>query len=80
MNAIASGLMMMVLLALGTFTAGAQIGAWRISLVGVVLGAAVPFIAFLERATLLVTLVGVALLAIFGFYYSHRHKSTSTAA
>jgi len=80
MNAIASGLMMMVLLALGTFTAGAQIGAWRISLVGALLGAAVPLIAYLERASLLVTLVSVALLAIVGFYLSHRRKPTSTAA
>ena len=80
MNAIASGLMMMVLLALGTFTAGAQIGAWRISLVGALLGMAVPFIAFLERATLLVTLVSVALLAVAGFYISHHRKATSTVA
>ncbi len=80
MNAMASGLMMMVLLALGTFTAGAQIGAWRIALIGVLLGAAVPFIAFLERATLLVTLVSIALLAIIGFYVSHHRKASSTVA
>jgi hypothetical protein len=80
MNANASALMMMVLLALGTFTAGAQIGAWRISLVGAVLGAAVPFLALLQRASLLVTLVSVALLAIAGFYISHHRKATSTIA
>jgi hypothetical protein len=80
MNANASALMMMVLLALGTFTAGAQIGAWRISLVGAVLGAAVPFLALLQRASLLVTLVSVALLAIVGFYLSHRRRPTSTTA
>jgi hypothetical protein len=80
MNANASGLMMMVLLALGTFTAGAQIGAWRIALVGAVLGAAVPFVAFIERSALLVTLVSVAVLAIVGFYVSHHRKAAATAA
>jgi len=73
MNANASALTMMILLALGTFTAGAQIGAWRIAAVGAVLGAAVPFVALLERATLLVTLASVALIGVVGFYLAHRH-------
>jgi hypothetical protein len=73
MNANASALMMMILLALGTFTAGAQIGAWRIAVVGAVLGLAVPFVALLERATLLVTLGGIALTGIVAFYLAHRH-------
>ncbi len=80
MNANASALMMMVLLALGAFTAGAQIGAWRISLVGALLGAAVPFLALLQRASLLITLVSVALLVVAGFYISHHRKVTSTVA
>ncbi len=74
MNADASGLMVMTIVALGTFTAGAQIGAWRICLVGALLALGVPFIAWLEQATLLLVLIGVALLAIAGFYFEHHRR------
>ena len=43
-------------------------------------GAAVPFISFLESASLLHTLVSIALLASVGFYISQRHKTRSAAA
>jgi hypothetical protein len=71
MDANATGLVMMTILALGTFTAGAQIGSWRIELVGAVLALAVPFVAWLERATLLVTLVSVAIVGFIAFYVAH---------
>jgi hypothetical protein len=74
MNAIAAGLMVMTLLALGTFTAGAQIGAWRICLVGAVLAMGVPFAAWLARATLLLLLAGILLSAFVAFAFAHhRH-------
>ena len=38
MNVDASALMVMTILALGTFTAGAQTSSWRICVVGAVLG------------------------------------------
>lgn len=72
MGVDAAGLMIMTLLALGTFTAGAQIGSWRICLVGAVLGIGVPFVAWLERATLLITLVGVAVVSLLAYFILHR--------
>lgn len=76
MNADATALMVLALLALGTFTAGIQTDCWRISLVGIVLGLAVPAAAWLEQSTLLLLLGAVALgaLAILLFsYYRGRH-------
>lgn len=72
MNVDAAGLVIMTLLALGTFTAGAQIGSWRISLVGAVLAISVPFVAWLERATLLITLVGFAIVTLVAYVILHR--------
>jgi hypothetical protein len=74
MDANAIGLMTMLVLALGTFTAGAQIGAWRIAIIGVILALAVPFVAWLERATLLVTLVGLSLVGLGAFFFAHHRQ------
>ena len=62
MNADASALAALTLLALGTFTAGVHIGAWRICLVGIILGVGVPAIAWLEQSALFL-LLAVAVLA-----------------
>jgi hypothetical protein len=65
---------------LGTFTAGAQIGAWRICVVGVVLGLGVPLVAWLQRAALLITLVGIVLVAVAAMFYLHRlHEAQKDA-
>ncbi|MCI0468415.1 MAG: hypothetical protein L0Y57_15665 [Beijerinckiaceae bacterium] len=64
MNADATALMVLTLLALGTFTAGIHVGSWRICMAGAVLALAVPAIAWLEEATLLLFLGGVVLVAI----------------
>ena len=79
MNADASALMVLTLLALGTFTAGAQLGAWRICAVGVVLALGVPFIAWLDRATLLITIVAVTLAVLATFIFVHRRQSGAQA-
>jgi hypothetical protein len=62
MNADASALAALTLLALGIFTAGVHIGAWRICLVGIILGVGVPAIAWLEQSALFL-LLAVAVLA-----------------
>jgi hypothetical protein len=64
MNADASALAALTLLALGTFTAGVHVGAWRICLVGIVLALGVPAIAWLEQSALILLLVAVALAAL----------------
>lgn len=67
MGSDVSALIVLTLLALGCFTAGVHTGAWRISLVGVVLGLGVPAIAWLEESTLLILLAAIVLAAIAAF-------------
>ena len=62
MNADARALAMLTLLALGTFTAGVHVAAWRICLVGVLLALSVPAIAWFEQRTLLLLLAAGAVL------------------
>ncbi|ALK10082.1 hypothetical protein [Blastochloris viridis] len=64
MNSDASALSVLTLLGLGTFLAGVHIGSWRICLVGVILGAGVPEIAWLEQSALFLLLVVVVLVGI----------------
>ena len=75
MNADASALVVLTLLALGTVTAGIRhAGGWRICLVGVILGLGVPAIAWLERSTLLLLLIAAVLVAIAVLYFMHRRR------
>jgi hypothetical protein len=69
MNADASALAALTLLALGTFTAGVHIAAWRICLVGIVLGVGVPAIAWLEQSALLILLAVIVLAALIAPFF-----------
>jgi hypothetical protein len=64
LSADASGLVILTLLALGTFVAGVHIQAWQICVLGVIMALAVPAIAWIERSALLLLLVFVALAAV----------------
>ena len=64
MNADASALAVLTLLALGTFTAGVHIASWRICLVGLIFAVGVPGIAWLEQSAFLLLLVALILIAI----------------
>jgi hypothetical protein len=64
MNADATSLAILTLLALGTFTAGVHILAWQICLVGVVMAAGVPASAWLERSALLLSIGALAVVGI----------------
>jgi hypothetical protein len=74
MSSDASALVLLTLLALGTFTAGVHVAAWRICLVGVVLAIAVPAIAWLEQATLLLLLIATVLVSIAVLYFMHHRR------
>lgn len=75
MSAPANALVVLVLLALGTFTAGVRHSAgWRVCLVGVVLGLGVPAIAWLTQSTLLLLLIATVFVAIAALYFSHRRR------
>ena len=64
MNADATSLAILTLLALGTFTAGVHILSWQICLVGVVMAVGVPASAWLERSALLLSVGALALVGI----------------
>jgi Flp pilus assembly protein TadB len=66
MNADASALALLTLLALGTFTAGVHIRAWRLCFVGFLLAVGVPGIAWLEQSALFLLFVGLILIAVIG--------------
>ena len=72
LNSDATALMLLTVLALGLFAAGNQIGSWRIALVGVLLAAAVPGIAWIERSALLVALGVIGVICFFIFVWPPR--------
>ena len=76
LSADATGLMILTLLALGTFVAGVHIQAWQICVLGTVMALGVPAIAWIERSALLLLLVVVALAAIgLGLWWSARKRA-----
>ena len=80
MNADASALAALTVLALGTFTAGVHIAAWRICVVGIVLALGVPAIAWLEQSTLLLLLIAVVVAAVIAPFFWHRKRSAQHPA
>jgi hypothetical protein len=64
MNSDAKALATLTLLALGTFLDGVHAGAWRLCLVGIILAASVPAIAWLEQSALLLVLVALVLIGL----------------
>jgi hypothetical protein len=78
MNADASALAALTVLALGTFTAGIHIASWRICLVGIVLALGVPAIAWLEQSALLLLLVAVVLVAAIAPFFWRDKRTGQT--
>ena len=56
-----TALILLILLSLGTLTASVHIHSWRMGLVGLLLGLAVPGIAWLEETTLLFLVTGLGI-------------------
>jgi hypothetical protein len=70
LNANALGLMILTLLGLGVFGSGLNLRAWKLCLTGAFLAVAVSAIAWLQDATLLLMLIGLALIALlFGYWW-----------
>ena len=78
MDAEATSLAILTLLALGTFTAGVHILAWQICLVGVVMAVGVPASAWMERSALLLGLGAFALLGIGLVSWLHIRRARQT--
>src|SRR5260370_22734767 len=74
MNADGSALAALTVLALGTFTAGVHIAAWRICVVGIVRPLGVPAIAWLEQSTLLLLLTAGVVVAVIAPFFLDPHR------
>jgi hypothetical protein len=79
MNANATSLGMMTLLALGTFVAGVQARVWQICAVGGVLFLAVPGLGWLDQSPLLLTAGTCLIIALggVGWWVSQWHQGTT---
>jgi hypothetical protein len=78
LNAPATGLALVMLLALGTFVAGVHVS-WHICVLGIIMALCVPGIAWLEESALLLVLGVVSLIGIgmtFRWRLSGGHTST----
>ena len=78
LNADATGLAILMLLALGTFVAGVHIQAWEVCVLGAVMALSVPAIACIEQSALLLLLVGgVALAIVAALWWINRHRAVA---
>ena len=59
-----TSLVVMLLLALGTFVAGAHTLSWRMSLNGIVMGMFIPAVAWLDQAALVISLIVLAVVLV----------------
>ena len=64
LSAGATGLAILTLLALGTFTAGVHVMSWQVCLLGLVMALGVPAIAWIEQSALVVVLIVLAAVGI----------------
>lgn len=62
LNASATGLAVLMLLALGAFTAGVHVLSWQVCLLGIIMALCVPAVAWIESSALIVVLVAMAAL------------------
>jgi hypothetical protein len=74
LNADATGLAILLLLALGTFIAGVHMPSWKMCALGLVMACFVPAIAWLESATLIVLLVAIVVIVITGAWWWFRMR------
>lgn len=80
LNANASGLAVLTLLALGTFTAGVHVPSWQVCLLGLVMALGVPAIAWIEESALIYVLFTVTALGIGVVFWWHLRETRSRKA
>ena len=78
LNSDATGLAILLLLALGTFVAGVHILAWQVCLLGLVMAFCVPAIAWIEESALIVLLGAIVLVGVgLTFWWSGKTRQTA---
>lgn len=75
LSANETGLAVLMLLALGTFTAGVHILSWQICLLGMIMAFCVPVAAWIEASALIVALISMAALGIGVMLWWHWYES-----
>jgi hypothetical protein len=74
LNASATGLSILTLLALGTFTAGVHVLSWQVCLLGLIMALCVPAAAWIEASALIVVLIAAVVLVIGTVFWWHWHR------
>lgn len=72
----ATGMVLLMLLALGAFLAGINLLSLRICFLGVAMALSVPAMAWLKQASLLLLLVGVAIVGLAIVFWPHWRKAS----
>jgi hypothetical protein len=80
LNSSATGLAVLMLLALGTFTAGVHVLSWQVCLLGIIMALCVPAAAWIEASALIIVLISVAALGIGVVLWWHWHESRAQKA
>jgi hypothetical protein len=75
LSANATGLAILTLLALGTFTAGVHVLSWQVCLLGIIMATGVPTIAWIEGSALIFVLIIGALLGIGAVFWRYLHMT-----
>ncbi len=74
LSASATGLAVLMLLALGTFTAGVHVLSWQICLLGIIMAFCVPAAAWIEASALIIVLIMAAALGIGAVLWWYWHE------
>lgn len=80
LNPEATGIAVLLLLALGAVTAGINILSWQISFIGAVLAVSVPLKAWLQQGAVVIVLGLVVAMVGLGIVYSWHRKAESPRA
>jgi hypothetical protein len=80
LNADATGLAILLLLALGTFVAGVHSLSWQTCALGAVMALGVPAVAWVEESALILLLAAIALVGVSGLFWWYERRRTATAA
>jgi len=80
LNASATGLAALMLLALGTFTAGVHVHSWQVCLLGIIMALCVPAAAWIEASALMIVLITAAAVGIGVVLWWHWHERRAQTA
>ena len=80
LSASATGLAILTLLALGTFTAGVHVLSWQVCLLGLIMALGIPAIAWIENSALIVVLIFGVVIGIAVVIWWHVHDRRARVA